>query len=197
DRVLNLPPGLGNDTSVLFGGNPLLLNPATGACLFKVTSFRPTPGQCGPGRVNLFGSGNSRTPLRDAIGPAQIMQAVLQQVTSALTFPPSGVPPLFDQILDTEGSIIYNKYRRPYGIMFNIGVQREIKSGMVLSVDYLRNRGLHFNQVIDLNRLGAANSLDVGMAQGSIALTNADFGCTANTTAAAINCAIAAGATIG
>jgi len=64
-------------------------------------------------------------------------------------------------------------------------------------VDYLRNRGLHFNQVVDLNRIGAANTLDVGIASGSIAATNADFGCPANTAAASINCAIAAGAQIG
>ena len=45
-----------------------------------------------------------------------------------------------DQILDTEGSVIFNKYKRPYGIMMNIGIQRELKPGLVLSVDFLRNR---------------------------------------------------------
>ena len=193
DRVLNLPPGLGNDTPVLTRGAPLVLDPATGACLFDATSFRTTVGQCGPGGVNLFD-----LPLKSVIAAAQRMQGVLQGVTQGLasSWPPAGVPPLFDQILDTEGSVIFNKYKRPYGIMMNIGVQREIKPGLVLSIDYLRNRGVHFNQTTDLNRIGAANTLDVGIARDAIIATNDDFGCPAAVSAAAINCAIAAGASI-
>jgi hypothetical protein len=193
DRVLNLPPGLGNDTPVLTAGSPLLLDPGTGACLFNAASFRTTVSQCGPGGLNLFAQ-----PLKNVIAAAQQMQAVLQQVTGALAanWPPPGIPPLFDQVLDAEGSIIFNKYKRPYGIMLNIGVQREIKPGLVLTVDYLRNRGVHFNQVTDLNRIGAANTLDVATARAAVTATNDDFGCPADDSAAAINCAIAAGATI-
>ncbi|MCM3904444.1 MAG: TonB-dependent receptor [Pyrinomonadaceae bacterium] len=193
DRVLNLPPGLGNDTPVLSAGSPLLLDPGTGACLFNAASFRTTVGQCGPGGVNLFSQS-----LRNVIGPTQQMQAVLQSVTGALAanWPPPGIPPLFDQVLDAAGSIIFNEYKRPYGIMFNIGVQRELKPGLVLTVDYLRNRGVHFNQTTDLNRIGAANTLDVNIARDAIIATNDDFGCPASASAAAINCAIAAGATI-
>lgn len=193
DRVLNLPPGLGNDTPVLTAGAPLLLDPGTGACLFDATSFTNAVGQCGPGGVNLF-----TQPLRNVIAAAQRMQGVLQQVTAVLSanWPPAGIPPLFDQILDTEGSVIFNEYKRPYGLMLNIGVQREIKSGVVLSVDYLWNRGVHFNQTTDLNRIGAANTLDVGIARGAIMATNNDFGCPAVVSAAAIDCAIAAGASI-
>jgi hypothetical protein len=194
DRVLNLPPGLGNDTPVLNGSSPDLLHPATGDCLFRATNFRTTPGQCGvAGGVNLFSQ-----PLKNVIAAAQQMQAVLQGITAGLAanYPPPGVPPLFDQLLDTEGSIIFNKYKRPYGIMMNIGVQREIKPGLVLTVDYLRNRGVHFNQTIDLNRIGAANTLDLGIARDSMIALHDDLGCPANASAAAINCAIAAGATI-
>jgi hypothetical protein len=194
DRVLNLPPGLGNDTPVLTAGGPDLLHPATGACLFRATNFRSTPGQCGvAGGVNLFSQ-----PLRNVIAAANQMQSALQGVTAGLAanYPPPGVPPLFDQILDTEGSIIFNKYKRPYGIMLNIGVQHELKPGLVLSVDYLRNRGVHFNQTVDLNRIGAANTLDVNIARDAMIGLHSDLGCPANTSAAAINCAIAAGASI-
>jgi hypothetical protein len=195
DRVLNLPPGIGNDTPVLTSGAPDLLDPGTGNCLFRATNFRSTPGQCGvAGGVNLF-----TQPLKNVIAAAQTMQNTLQQVTAGLAanFPPPGVPPLFDQVLSTAGSVIFNKYKRPYGIMFNVGVQRELKPGLVLSVDYLRNRGVHFNQITDLNRSGAANTLNAATARAAIAATNADFGCPNNFTPAAINCAIAAGATIG
>ena len=204
DRVLNLPPGIGNDTPVLNGGSPLLLDPGTSACLFDATNFHATPGQCTvAGGVNLFTG-----TLRSSIGPAQQMQAVLQQVTSVLAanWPPPGVSPLFDQILDTEGSIIFNKYKRPYGAMMNIGVQREIRPGLVLTVDFLRNRGVHFNQVIDLNRSGAANTLNVATATAAISGTadNYDIGtpavpvmpCAGLTGSTAINCLITNGATI-
>jgi Carboxypeptidase regulatory-like domain/TonB dependent receptor len=193
DRVLNLPPGFGNDTPVLTKGAPLLLDPGTGNCLFDATSFHATVGNCGPGGVNLFDG-----TLGGAIGPSQVMQGVLQQVTGVLgaNWPPPGVPPLFDQLLDTEGSVIFNKYKRPYGIMMNIGIQREIKSGLVLTVDFVRNRGVHFNQTTDLNRIGAANTLDVGIATDAIIATNDAFHCGASASAAAINCAIAAHASI-
>ncbi len=193
DRVLNLPPGLGNDTPVLTSGAPLLLDPGTGACLFDATHFSNTIGSCGSGGINLF-----TQPLRNAIAPAQRMQSVLQSITANLSanWPPAGVPPLFDQVLDTSGSVIFNKYKRPYGIMLNIGVQRELRQGLVLSIDFLRNRGVHFNQTTDLNRIGAANTLDVPIARDAIMATNDDFGCPAVVSAAAINCAIAAGASI-
>src|SRR5262245_37226064 len=191
DRVLNLPPGLGNDTPILDGTNPILPNPGTGACLFSITNFNTTPGQC-TGGVNLLGQ-----PLKNVITATDLMQRTLQLVTAGLAanFKPTGTP-FFNSTLDALGSIIFNRYKRPYSIMFNVGVQHELRPGLVLSADFLRNRGVHFNQVTDLNRLGAANTLNVAVARAAIAATNDDFGCPANSSAAAINCAIGAGATI-
>ena len=192
DRTLSLPPGIGNVVQVLFAGAPVISDPATGNCLFDVTHFNNAVGNC-TGGVNLIGQ-----PLRNTIAPAQRIQSVYQQVTAnlAATFPPSGVPPLFNQILTTNLGLIYNDYKRPYGMQFNIGVQHEIHSGLVLSVDFIRNRGIHFGQIVDLNRIGAADTLNVGIARDAIALTNDAFGCPANSSAAAINCAIGQGAAI-
>ena len=190
DRTLSLPPGLGNVVQVLFAGAPVLTDPATGNCLFDVTHFNSTPGNC-TGGINLINQ-----PLRNTIAPAQTISRVYQQVTAnlAANFPPSGVPPLFNQILTTNLGLIYNDFKRPYGMQFNIGVQHEIHPGLVLSADFIRNRGIHFGQIVDLNRIGAANTLNVATARDAIAITNDAFGCPANSTAAAINCAIAQGA---
>ncbi|MBO0721534.1 MAG: TonB-dependent receptor, partial [Blastocatellia bacterium] len=120
DRVLNLPPGLGNDTPSLSNGTPILTDPGTGACLFNVNNYSSAPGQCdAPGGVNLIGQ-----PLKNVISAAQNMQKVLQGVSAQLAanYPPPGVAPLFDQVLDTEGSVIYNGYKRPYSFMANIGL---------------------------------------------------------------------------
>jgi hypothetical protein len=194
DRALNLAPGLGNDTPVLsVPTGTILRNPATSDCLFDITHYNSTPGNCSGG-VNLLGQ-----PLKNVIAAAQNMQAVLQQVSAGLAanYPPAGVPPLFNQTLDTANGLIYNKYKRPYGIMFNIGLQREIKPGLVLSVDYLRNRGVHFGQIINLNRNGAANTLNVAAAQAAIAATASGFDpCVGMTGSSAINCVISSGGSI-
>jgi hypothetical protein len=87
--------------------------------------------------------------------------------------------------------------------MFNIGFQREIKPGLVLSVDYLRNRGVHFGQLINLNRNGAANTLNVTAAQAAINRTANRFSlpggatpCAGMTGSGAIDCVIANGGSI-
>jgi hypothetical protein len=61
-------------------------------------------------------------------------------------------------------------------VQLNIGFQRQLRPGLVLSVDYIMNRGIHFNQVVERNRIGAADSLNVGVAQGAIAQTLTDCG---------------------
>jgi hypothetical protein len=203
DRVLNLPPGLGNDTPLLDGDTPVLPNPGNGQCLFNITSFNPTPGQCSGG-VNLLGQ-----PLRNVIAAADLMQQTLQQVTAGLAanFQPTG-DPLFNSTLDALGSIIFNRYKRPYSLMVNAGFQHELRPGLVLSVDYLRNRGVHFNQVTDLNRIGAANTLNVAAATAAINTTANNFDanpsptvistpCAGLTGSGAINCLITNGASIG
>jgi hypothetical protein len=198
DRVLNNPPGLGNDTPVLSGGNPNLIDPGTGNCLFDITHFNTTPGQCSGG-VNLVGQ-----PLKNVIAAADLMQRTLQQVTAGLAanFTPGGTP-LFNNSLDAGGSIIFNKYKRPYSLMVNVGFQRELRSGLVLSVDYLRNRGVHFNQTTDLNRIGAANTLNVATANAAINSTANNFAlkdkstpCAGMIGSGAINCIIANGGSI-
>jgi hypothetical protein len=203
DRVLNLPPGLGNDTPVLAGASPILVNPGTGACLFDITNFNTTPGACTQaGGVNLVGQ-----PLKNVIAAANLMQRTLQSVTSQLAanFSPNGTA-LFNQTLDASGSIIFNKYKRPYSVMLNAGFQYEVRPGLVLSVDYLRNRGVHFNQTTDLNRVGAANTLNVATARQAISDTANNFDisdddnpiipCAGLTGSGAINCIITNGGSI-
>ena len=76
----------------------------------------------------------------------------------------------------------------------NVGVQRELRPGTVLSIDYLRNVGVHTLLAIDENHDGDARFLDKAGALAAIDATNTGFGCPAGS--AGINCAIGAGATI-
>jgi hypothetical protein len=91
-------------------------------------------------------------------------------------------------------SIFNPNYKSPRSVQMNIGVQRELRPGMVLSVDYLRNVGTHFLLSVDSNHNGDASSLDPVAATNAINTTNAGFGCPAGVPG--VTCAIAAGATI-
>ncbi len=87
-------------------------------------------------------------------------------------------------------------YRTPYSLQWNGGVQREILKGGVLSVDYVHNSTLKLGQTVDVNHVGAARTLRADAAANAIAATTRQFGCVGGSSSAAINCAIAAHASI-
>jgi hypothetical protein len=84
----------------------------------------------------------------------------------------------------------------PYSIQLNGGVQHEFGRGTILSVDYVHNSTLKVPLLIDVNHVGAARYLNAAAARAAITATTSSFGCAGGSTAAAINCAIGAGATI-
>ena len=86
-------------------------------------------------------------------------------------------------------------YRTPRSYQMNIGIQREIVKGGVLSVDYVRNISLRFPLTIDVNHVGDSRYLNMTAALNAIAATTGEFGCS-GTNSAAIDCAIANGASI-
>jgi hypothetical protein len=94
------------------------------------------------------------------------------------------------------GPMYAPNYRTPLSYQMNFGVQREIFKNTVVSVDYLRNIGLHTLLGIDNNFDGDSRFLDKAGALSAISATNNGFGCGAGTDAASINCAIGKGAMI-
>jgi len=91
-------------------------------------------------------------------------------------------------------SLFAPNFRTPYSIQLNAGIQHEFRPGTVLSVDYLRNRAVHYLVYYDTNHVGAARYLDANAATNAINVTNQSFGCPVGT--GGINCAIQAGASI-
>ena len=55
-------------------------------------------------------------------------------------------------------------YRSPRSWQMNVGFQRELLRGMVLSADYIRNVGLHYLLAIDQNHSGSARSFNLANA---------------------------------
>jgi hypothetical protein len=80
-------------------------------------------------------------------------------------------------------------YRTPYSVQTNAGIQKELRPGMVLSVDYLRNVNLHYLIGIDANHSGDTRYFNKSYALQAIAATNSVFGCP-GTSQASIDCAI-------
>lgn len=118
---------------------------------------------------------------------------------------PLGPNPSYQGTLVNEGlplaGIIAPNYVSPRSVQMNIGFQRELTKGTVLTVDYVRNIGTHFLLGIDENHTGDAAFLDTGAATTAINTTNSSFGCGTGPAGSAaevggISCAITAGATI-
>jgi hypothetical protein len=88
-------------------------------------------------------------------------------------------------------------YQTPRSVQMNIGFEHQLGKGVVWSADYLRNVGTHTLLAIDVNHVGDVRFFNKTAAVNAISATTAAAGCPGGASAAAINCAIAAGATIG
>ncbi len=98
--------------------------------------------------------------------------------------------------LTVSSSAYAAPYRTPYSEQWNGGIQRELFKGGILSVDYVHNSTLKIPQQIDVNRDGAARTLNPTAARNAITATTIARGCAGGASGAAINCSIAAGASI-
>src|SRR5580692_6307980 len=101
-------------------------------------------------------------------------QTTYQQASKAVGA--SAPNPSFIPNLIASGSAIplgalAPNYRTPYSIQMNAGIQRELRPGMVLSVDYLRNVALHYLIGVDANHSGDIRFFNKSAAQQAIAAT--------------------------
>ena len=62
--------------------------------------------------------------------------------------------------LNPNYDILYPGYRTPRSWQMNLGAQKEIRPGTLLSVDYIRNIGEHYLIGQDINHSGAARSFN-------------------------------------
>lgn len=67
------------------------------------------------------------------------------------------------------GTVPGTQFKAPYALQFNIGVQREIMNGVVLSADYVENRGVGLPYfLVDFERRRDAGTLNVAAARTAI-----------------------------
>jgi hypothetical protein len=179
DRPTRLPSGLFlADTTVCSAGNPVALSMPAGGTISPSFCGQPI-GQAAPAIAALQAQYQASTV---AAGPASNPSFIGNALTAGL---------------DSTGTdLLAPNYVSPRSMQMNIGIQHEIRPGMVFTADYLRNIETRTLIAIDTNHVGDARFLNVPAARNAIAVTTASFGCTGGYSSAAINCAIANGATM-
>lgn len=81
--------------------------------------------------------------------------------------------------LNSSYVLFYPGYRTPRSWQMNLGMQKEIRPGTVLSIDYVRNIGEHYLIAQDINHSGAARSFNQANAVAARDLAQTSNGCSA------------------
>ncbi len=153
--------------------------------------FQPACSGGAPATFTLPGTTTSVTPsfCGQPIGQVQAqiaaLQAKYQAASQAVGVGPN--PGFIGNTLADTGpfgtgtNLFAPNYRTPRSVQINIGIQRELRRGMVLTADYLRNISTHTLLAVDTNHIGAVSYggkslLNVAAAQFAIAKTIANCG---------------------
>jgi len=84
---------------------------------------------------------------------------------------PNYVGTLLDQGLGFGLNMYDPRFRTPRSVQMNVGVQQELRPGMVFSADFVRNVQTHYFLGIDENHTGDVHHFDKAAAQQAIAAT--------------------------
>ena len=131
-----------------------------------------------PGGSTFNGNGICGQPIGSVASQISAAQAAFQAATIAAGPAANGsyIGNAGADNSSTGTNLFAPNFRTPYSLQFNVGIQHEFKPGTVLSVDFLRNHGLHYLVYYDTNHVGAARTLNVPNAQTAIANTLAACG---------------------
>lgn len=150
-----------------------------------VNQFAPT-GACGDASGNLVPIGDGSP------GTAAALLAGFQSQfqTAAAAAGGSAPNPNFIPTLIANGSPIpfgtfAPGYKSPRSIQINAGIERELRPGLKISIDYVRNVGLHYLLSINANHTGDVAFLNVPAAQAAISSTLTACGAASISAAAA------------
>lgn len=158
DEYSRLPPGIGPDIRQIDGitdpvGNPINIGPLNVAgCPPQVTDGDYS---C------LLGK-----PVGDIIAILGRIHQAVQSAYAGFQFDPNRGPSVFDASRGvTYGGIFPGDYRIPYAMQFNIGIQHQLARNQILSVDYVRIRGVGLPFVlVDNEHRFAANYFNAAAA---------------------------------
>ncbi len=161
---LNCEPG-GSVGSLSFpfpgpGGSQVPVTSVDGYDLATQVCFAPL----GPSSTNAEGAAKAMADLQT------------QYIAATAAVGPAGQNPNFVGNTLELGYPYHPNFRTARSYQMNIGIQRELTKGGVLTVDYLRNIGLHFQIGVDVNHAGDSRYLELNAANNAIANTLAECG---------------------
>src|SRR5262249_37759977 len=110
-------------------------------------------------------------PIRDVIPIIEQAHLALRSAYANFKFDPNSAVQAFDTTKGVGNTDIFpGTYKIPYSMQYSIGIQRELRSSRVLSVDYVRIRGIGLPLVVnDYERRFAARTLDADAARAQVA----------------------------
>jgi Carboxypeptidase regulatory-like domain len=125
------------------------------------------------GGAGIAGAGNTVTPTfcGNTIASSGSEVIALSNAFKTATAGVTGLQPNPNYIGTTLNAANANgfdvfdpNYRTPRSWQMNVGFQRQLLPGMVLTADYIRNIGEHYLLAIDMNHSGAARSFNLANA---------------------------------
>lgn len=192
DRSNKLPTGLFNQTPYL--------NCQPGAAAGSLAFALPGPGGTQNSVTSIDGYDLATQVCFETLGPsagnaegAAKAMADLQAeyIAATAAVGTAGQNPNFVGNTLELGYPYYPNFRTARSYQMNIGIQRQLTKGGVLTVDYLRNIGLHFQVGVDVNHVGDARYLETNAALNAINTTVANAGCSPAASAAQAQAAVA------
>ncbi len=156
---LNCEPG-GSPGSLAFalpgpGGTQNLVTSVDNYDLATQVCFAPL----GPSSINAEGAAKSMASLQN------------EYIAATAAVGSAGQNPNFVGNTLELGYPYYPNFRTARSYQMNIGVQRQLTKNGVLTVDYLRNIGLHFQMGIDVNHAGDSRYLNTNAAYNAVGAT--------------------------
>lgn len=110
----------------------------------------------------------------NAVGPVQAAIGDLQKTyqAAAIALGANSPNPFYlGSNLNGFSSLLAPNYQSPRSVQMNIGFQRELRPGTVLSVDFLRNVATHYLLGHDTNQVGNSKYLEMRAALKAISTT--------------------------
>jgi len=147
-------------TLVAGGAGTVATNPTTGA-------LEVAPNFCG-GRIST-------------VAPQILaLSSAFQAATASVAGPQQANPNFLGTTLtalNPSSVLLFPGYRTPRSWQMNLGIQKQIRPGTVLSIDYVRNIGEHYLIAQDINHSGAARSFNQANAVAARDLAQTSNGC--------------------
>jgi hypothetical protein len=158
--VFPWPTSLAVGTSIA-GGAATIVNTSTGP--------QAQPNFCG---------GVISTVAPQILGLSSAYQAATATVTG---LQPNGafIGTALSALNNSSYDLFFPGYRTPRSWQMNLGIEKELRPGMVLSVDYVRNIGEHYLIGQDINHSGAARSFNQANAVAARDAAQTSNGCLA------------------